>query len=377
MKKTLKTLEDSLVDVIIGGINKQKKDQTIAYKLTDADSPTNVDMWIPTGATFLDLAVSNRPYGGLPVGRIVELTGLEAAGKSLLAAHIIAETQKLGGIGVLLDTEIAVSSEFFEAIGIDLDKLVYVNPDTVEDIFENIEYIIEKIRTSDHNLPVTIVVDSLAAVSTKSELDGNFEKGGYATDKAIIISKAMRKITSMIGRQNILLVFTNQLRYKMNAMPFSDPYQTSGGKAVDYHSSVRIRLKPLGNIKTKTEHGDRVVGLKVRGEVLKNRVGPPKRTADFDIYFDRGIDNYSAWLTYMKDFKMVKQGGAWYEYTDEVTTTTHKFQAKDFQKLLTDNPELKEQIYKKICDAQILIYKTRESSLDVDVLSVEYSNDDE
>jgi len=378
MKKKTVELHNTLAEDIVSGINKKNKDQKVAYLLNSEDAPTHVDRWVPTGATFLDLAISNKPEGGLPLGRIVEITGLEASGKSLLSAHIIAETQKLGGVGVLLDTEIAVSNEFFEAIGVDLNKLVYVNPDSVEDIFETIEYIVEKTRTADKDTIVTIVVDSLAAASTKSELDGNYDKGGYATDKAIIISKAMRKITALIGRENILLVFTNQLRHKMNAMPFSDPWQTSGGKAVAYHSSVRIRLKPIGNIKYKADGHETIVGTKVRANIVKNRVGPPHRSADFDIYFDRGIDNYAAWLTLMKDYKLVSQAAAWYTYTDDTTGTTHKFQSKDFQALLESNPVLKSQIYTKICDTQIMAYKDRNSSsIDADALSVDYADSDD
>ena len=200
----------------------------MAFFLNSDDSaPTNVDGWISTGCAMLDVAISNRPYGGLPVGRITEVTGLEQSGKSLLSAHSLAETQKQGGVAVLIDTETAVSREFLEAIGVDVSKLLYVSADSVEQIFDFTETIIEKVReTASKDKIVTIVVDSVAAASTKNELAADYNKDGYATDKAIIISKAMRKITNMIGRQKISLVFTNQLRQKMNAM-FGDPWTTS------------------------------------------------------------------------------------------------------------------------------------------------------
>ncbi len=146
------------------------------------------------------------------------------SGKSLVAAHLLADTQRQGGVAVLIDTEMAVSREYLDAIGVDVSKLLYVQADSVEDVFEYIETIIEKVRTSSKDKLVTIVVDSVAAVSTKKELAADYDKDGYATDKAIIISKAMRKITNMIGREKITLVFTNQLRQKMNAMPFADPW---------------------------------------------------------------------------------------------------------------------------------------------------------
>jgi recombination protein RecA len=362
--------QEDLASVLADSLNKKWKDQKVAFFLDDDSdgAPTNVNGWISTGTAMLDVAISNRPYGGLPVGRITEITGLEQSGKSLLSAHLLAETQKQGGVAVLIDTETAVSREFFDAIGVDVSKLLYVSVDTVEDIFETIDTIIEKVRTSDKDKLVTIVVDSVAAASTKKEMEADYEKDGYATDKAIIISKAMRKITNVIGRQKIAVVFTNQLRQKMNAM-FGDPWTTSGGKALAFHASVRLRLKNMGQIKA----GDRIIGIKVRAQVIKNRLGPPLRSADFDIYFDSGIDNYGGWLKVMKDNKLVKQGGAWYEYLDTDSGEVIKFQSKDFIPLMSERDDVREQIYKKICESTILQYK--KGGIDPD--AVEYSTSDD
>jgi recombination protein RecA len=364
------TKEVDLAEVLVESLNKQSKDQKVAFFLDNDDAPTNVEGWVSTGASMLDVAISNRPYGGLPVGRITEITGLEQSGKSLVSAHLLAETQKLGGLAVLIDTENAVSREFLEAIGVDTTKLLYVAAETVEQCFEYTETIIEKVRTSSKDKYVTIVVDSVAAASTEKEMEADYGKDGYATDKAIIISKAMRKITNLIGRQKITLVFTNQLRQKMNAMPFSDPWTTSGGKAIAFHASVRLRLKSMGTIKAKDGSGnERIVGIKVRCQVVKNRMGPPLRSADFDIFFDRGIDNYGAWLGSMKENGIVKQSGAWYEYIDIESGEVIKFQAKDFPTTLDSNPGVREQIYKRICEATILRYK--KDSLDTDNLVVD------
>ena len=361
--------ELDLADILAGELNKQSKDNKVAFFLTDDSAPTNVEGWISTGCAMLDVAISNRPYGGLPVGRITEITGLEQSGKSLVSAHLLAETQKLGGVAVLIDTETAVSREFLEAIGVDVSKLLYVSADSVEQIFDFTETIIEKVRETDKNRLVTIVVDSVAAASTKTELAADYGKDGYATDKAIIISKAMRKITNMIGRQKITLVFTNQLRQKLNAMAFADPWTTSGGKALAFHASVRLRLKGMGQIKQKVNGNDKVVGMKVRAQVIKNRMGPPLRAADFDIFFDRGIDNYGSWLGVMKDNKLVKQSGAWYSYVDTETGEELKFQSKDFIGIMEDREDITEQIYKKICEDTILQYKS--DTLDIENMEID------
>jgi len=221
-------LQDVLAVTMADNLNKKFKASAlqVAYFLDGdgAESPSEIRGWVSTGCTTLDLAISNRPNGGLPFGRIVEITGLEASGKSLLAAHVLANTQKMGGLGVFIDTENASSTEFLSAIGANLKEMLYVPLETVEEIFEAIENIIESVRKSSKDRPVTIVVDSVAGASTKVEMAAEWDKDGYNTTKAIILSKAMRKITNLIGREKILVIFTNQLRSRMNAPAFSDPW---------------------------------------------------------------------------------------------------------------------------------------------------------
>jgi recombination protein RecA len=349
---------DELAQVIADSLNKLNKDSDqIAYFLDGKeDTPTDFTDFISTGATMLDIAISNRPHGGIAVGRITELTGLEGSGKSLVGAQLIANTQKRGGVAVLIDTETAVNPDFFKAVGIDMNKLVYVHLSTVEDIFDAITNIIEKVRAGkDKDKLVTIIVDSVAAASTKKEMEADFGKDGYATDKAIIISKAMRKITGLLGRERIALVFTNQLRQKMNAPAFSDPWTTSGGKAIAFHASTRIRLSLIGKIQDGNKN---VIGVNVKAVVVKNRLGPPHRVAEFDIYFDRGIDDFGSWLDVLKDNGLVKQSGAWYTMVDETTGEEVKFQSKDFPKFLESNITRKEAVYNKICDALIMKYRS-------------------
>jgi recombination protein RecA len=365
---------DELASLIAESLNKLNKDSDqIAFFLDGReDTPTDFTDFISTGATMLDVAISNRPHGGIAVGRITELTGLEGSGKSLVGAQLIANTQKQGGVGVLIDTETAVNPEFFRAVGIDTNKLVYVHLQTVEEIFDAITTIIEKVRTGkEKDKLVTIVVDSVAAASTKKEMEADFGKDGYATDKAIIISKALRKITGLLGRERICLVFTNQLRQKMNAMAFSDPWTTSGGKAIAFHASTRLRLNLMGKI---TNSAGDVIGVKVKANVVKNRLGPPHRTAEFEIYFNRGIDDTGAWLKMMKELKLVKQAGAWYTYDDPETGEEFKFQSKDFAAFLAENEERKELIYEAICDSLIMKYQ---SEFDPEDVNIEGASDDE
>ena len=339
---------DELAGVLADTINKQFKDMKVAYFLDGSDTtPTDVKDFISTGSTMLDLAISNRPDGGIAVGRITELNGLESSGKSLIGAHILAETQKKGGVAVYIDTETAVSTEFLEAIGVDINQMLYLHLETVEDIFSAIEEIVAKVRESDKDRLVTILVDSLAAATTKVELNADYDKDGWATSKAIV----MRKITQMIGRQRIGLVFTNQLRQKLGVM-FGDPWTTSGGKALPFHASTRIRLKNVGQIKDKKNN---TIGMKMRAQVIKNRLGPPMRHADFELYFESGIDNEGSWLKVMKEHRLVKQGGAWYTMDDH-NGKEIKFQSKDWPEYLKDE-DFKSHCYQMICDKVVLKYE--------------------
>ena len=368
--------KDELAGIIADELNKQFKHQQVAYFLEEDVNPTDVTDFISTGSTMLDLAIANRPNGGVAVGKITELNGLEGSGKSLIGSHLLASTQKKDGIAVYIDTESAVSQEFLRAIGVDTKKMLYVHLETVEEIFDTIETIVTKIRESNKDKLVTILVDSLAAASTKQEMDTDFDKDGWATAKAIIISKAMRKITQMIARQKVALVFTNQLRQKLGVM-FGDPWTTSGGKALPFHSSTRVRFKNAGQIKDKKNN---TIGIKIKGQVIKNRLGPPMRTAEFPLYFDKGIDNYGSWLTVMKEHKICKVGGSWYTLPHIDTETgevikEYKFQSKDFEDLMNENSELKEFCYQQICEACILKYDSQELGID-DVTEIEETVDE-
>ena len=239
----------------------------------------------------------------------------------------------------------------------DISKMLYLHLETAEDIFEAIEEIVAKVRESDKDRLVTILVDSLAGATTKVELEADFNKDGWATSKAIIISKALRKITQMIGRQKIALIFTNQLRQKLGVM-FGDPWTTSGGKALPFHASTRIRLKNKGQIKDTKKN---VIGMTILAQVIKNRLGPPLRKAEFPLYFASGIDDEGSWLQVMKDHGLVKVGGAW--YTMKYGDKEFKFQSKDWAEKLK-NKEFKDYCYNLICDKVILKYNKADLGID-------------
>jgi recombination protein RecA len=355
-----------LAEMVIEDINKKFKNDSIASYLHDPNAATHVKNWIRTGCDILDLAVSNRDGGGLPEGKIIEIFGDTGAGKSALAVSILAQTQKAGGLAVLIDTESAATEEFFAAIGLDSSKLIYIQLDALEDVYAAIETIIERYRKAQKDAPLTIVIDSIMGASTKNELESTYDRQGWATTKALINSMAMRKITNLIARERITLIGVNQIRANMNAGFGAEQWVTSGGKAWAFHASVRIRLKNMGQIEGKIDTGQKIlVGRKVRAQIVKNRVGPPLRHADYDFYFQYGIDNYGSWLSFLKEYEIIGQAGAWYNFgfVDENTGEEKniKFQSKDFERLLTEDREMKDVLYKKICESFVMHYKNSEA----------------
>jgi recombination protein RecA len=361
---------DELASLLADSLNKKFKDFKAAHFLNgQEETPTDLTEWVSTGSSLLDLAISNRPNGGFPVGRIVELQGMEASGKSLIMAHVLANTQKKGGLAVYIDTENALSEEFLRAIGVDVNNMLYIPLETIEDIFEAVENIIETIRKSSKDRLVTIVIDSISAATTKIEQEADYEKDGWATAKAIVMSKAMRKITNTIGKQRVLLLCASQLREKMGVM-FGDKYTTSGGKALGFHASCRIRLKGIGKLKSGTGKTEQIIGVQTEAQVIKNRMGPPFKKAVFDIYFNSGIDDYNSWLSLMKDYGIIKQSGAYYTLVDETSGEEIRFQSKDWKTMLSEDSDLKEFCYKKICDIFVMKYRDQDK-IDPDEVSVD------
>jgi len=375
MAKSMKTPDeisgrDELASVLADSLNKKFKDFKAAHFLSGAEeTPTDLTEWVGTGSSLLDLAISNRPDGGFPVGRIIELQGMEASGKSLIVAHTLANTQKKGGLAVYIDTENALSEEFLIAVGVDVKNMLYVPLETIEDAFEAVESIIETVRKSSKDRLVTIAIDSVSAATTKVEQDADYEKDGWATTKAILMSKAMRKITNIIAKQRVLLLCTSQLREKMGVM-FGDKYTTSGGKALGFHASCRIRLKGVGKLKSGSGKTEQIIGVQTEAQVIKNRMGPPFKKATFDIYFNSGIDDYNSWLTMMKDHGIISVSGAYYTLVNEETGEETRFMSKQWKGMLDGNAELKQYCYKKVCDIYVMKYKDQ-AIIDPDDVSLD------
>lgn len=350
-----KVNRDELAELLAQELNKANKDGgKIAYFLDEKDDPSTVTDWISTGSTTLDLAVSNRPYGGLPVGRITTLTGLEGTGKSLICAHLVAETQKKGGMAVYIDTEAAAAPEFWTALGVNLKDMLYLSQDTLESSFQNIENIIGVVRKSNSDRLCTIIMDSIAGASTKMELEANYERKGFATGKALIVSEAMRKLTNLVAKRRILLVFTNQLRQNLTAMAFGDKWVEPCGKATSFHSSIKIRFETVEKLKNADKE---IIGVHTRATVRKNRLGPAYKQAEFEVYFDSGIADYASWIGLAKKKGIITGPSNRMVYDNQLFTTP------DLVKILNENAAFKDGLYKKICDSVIMQYKTPNSAV--------------
>ncbi len=294
------------------------------------NSSLNVEA-IPTGSLSLDIALG---IGGVPRGRIVEIYGPESSGKTTVALHIVAEAQKMGGEAVFIDVEHALDPVYAQALGVDIDSLLVSQPDTGEQALEICEALVRSGAID------VVVVDSVAAMTTKAEIEGEMGDS-FVGLQARLMSQALRKLTGAISKSNAVCIFINQLREKIGVM-YGNPETTPGGRALKFYSSVRLDVRKKDPIK----EGGEIIGNLTRVKVVKNKVAPPFREAEFDIMYGEGISREGEIIDLAVKLDIIKKSGSWYSYEGNRIG-----QGRDkVKQYLKENPDVREQIAKQVMD---------------------------
>ena len=316
------------LDVAMSQIEKQFGKGSV-MKLGDFQS-MNVEA-ISTGALNLDIALG---IGGIPKGRIIEIFGPESSGKTTLALHAVAEAQKLGGEAAFIDAEHALDPAYAKKIGVDIDNLIVSQPDTGEQALEIAEALI---RSGAIDI---IVVDSVAALVPKAEIDGDMGDSHIGL-QARLMSQALRKLAGAINKTNAIIIFINQLREKVGIM-FGNPETTPGGRALKFYASVRMDIRKIENIK---QDGN-VVGSRTRVKIVKNKVAPPFREAEFDIIYGKGISKEGSLLDLGVDLDIIEKSGSWFSYNGERIGQGRE----NAKKYILEHPKMAEEVEKKVRD---------------------------
>ena len=314
------------LEVALGQIEKQFGKGSV-MKLGDYQA-MNVEA-IPTGALSLDIALG---IGGIPRGRIIEIYGPESSGKTTLALHMIAEAQKLGGEAAFIDAEHALDPVYAKHLGVDIDNLIVSQPDTGEQALEIAEALVRSGALD------VIVIDSVAALVPKAEIDGDMGDSHIGL-QARLMSQALRKLAGAINKSKCVIVFINQLREKVGVM-FGNPETTAGGRALKYYASVRLDIRKVENIKQDGE----VLGNRAKVKVVKNKVAPPFREAEFDIIYGKGISKEGNILDIAVNLDIIEKSGSWFSYNGERIGQGRE----NVKKYLADNPEVAKEVEEKI-----------------------------
>ncbi|MGR9072863.1 MAG: recombinase RecA [Gammaproteobacteria bacterium] len=318
-------------------------------RMGDVAAARNIDV-VPTGSLSLDIALG---CGGLPRGRIVEIYGPESSGKTTLTLEVIAQMQKLGGTAAFIDAEHALDPEYAEKIGVNVDDLLVSQPDTGEQALEITDMLVRSGAVD------IVVVDSVAALTPKAEIEGEMGDSHMGL-QARLMSQALRKLTANIKRSNTLVIFINQIRMKIGVM-FGNPETTTGGNALKFYSSVRLDIRRIGAIKK----GDEIIGNDTRVKVVKNKVAPPFKQAEFEILYGEGVSLYGELIDLGVAYGFVQKSGSWYSYENEKIG-----QGKDNARIfLKENREMAKELETKIRQKVLgSIKKTGESggALDTD-----------
>ena len=344
-RKKIKSSESSiqndsvLNEILVESLNKKLGD--VAYILGKGDSPPEVKEWLSTGSTVLDTIISNdeNADGGIPVGRLTEICGEAATGKSLLSYMILKDCQDKGGIPVLIDTENACNEDFLNLLGLKFypeGSLVYIQVESVEKVFSAIEEIVRKIRENDKDKLCCIVWDSVAGTSTDAEIQNDYGEATIGM-QARMIGQGLRKLIRFVGQQRVALVFLNQVRQKIGVF-FGDDTVTPGGKAIPFFSSVRMKLYSGGKVKA----GKDVIGVGIKPKLIKNRMGPPHREAELKMYFTKGLIDEESWLDILlKGGHAEKISAQKSSITNKDTGEVYEFQNRKFVEWIrkTENKE--------------------------------------
>jgi recombination protein RecA len=294
----------------------------------DAKEKVRVEA-VPTGAINLDAAIG---VGGIPRGRVTEIYGPESSGKTTLCLHVVANAQKLGGVAAFIDAEHALDTEYARKLGVDVEALLISQPDTGEQALEICEILVRSGAVD------IVVVDSVAALVPKAEIEGDMGDSHVGL-QARLMSQALRKLTGAIARSKTIVIFINQLREKIGVM-FGNPETTTGGKALKFYASVRLDIRRIGPVKEKEE----VVGSHVRVKVVKNKVAPPFKQAEFDIMYAEGISHTSLLVDIGAEANIIEKSGAWYSYNGQKIG-----QGRENAKMyLKDNPAMMAEIEEKV-----------------------------
>jgi len=297
-------------------------------KLGDSGTNMNIET-IPTGSLSLDIALG---LGGVPKGRIVEIYGPESSGKTTVALHMVAEVQKRGGIAGFIDAEHALDPAYAKNIGVDIDNLYISQPDCGEQALEITEMMVRSGAVD------IIIIDSVAALVPKAEIDGDMGDSHVGL-QARLMSQALRKLTAIVSKSNCIIIFINQLREKVGIM-FGNPETTTGGRALKFYSSIRMDVRRIESLK----QGGEIVGNRTRVKVVKNKIAPPFKEAEFDIMFGKGISNEGDILDLAADLGIIIKSGAWYAYHDSKIGQGRE-NAKGY---LKDNPLICEEVERKV-----------------------------
>ena len=320
-----KSKKEKLIDETLDEIKSRFGEGSI-MKLGEAKA---LDIeFTPTGSMSLDIALG----GGIPVGRIIEIYGPESSGKTTLSLHIVSELQKKKGTAAFVDAEHALDPEYAKKIGVKTNDLIISQPDSGEQALEIVEALVRS------NAVDLIVVDSVAALTPRKEIEGEMGDSHMGL-QARLMSQALRKLTSIVHKSNTTIIFINQIRMKIGIV-FGNPETTTGGKALKFYSSVRIEVRKSAKIK----QGEEIIGNRVKAKIVKNKVAPPFKTAEFDIMYNEGIAYYGDVLNTGVKYGVIKKGGAWYNYEDHKLGQGYEAS----RKFLKENEKITNEIIAKI-----------------------------